>query len=359
MADDSPFDAEKFMQDLERSTAEHARVVAQRPGGEQLAESLGNAAQMLYDWTELMRLKACETRDVSPTQTYAWLPLHGSTAFQDRTDIASTLASFCESRDLASTHWLETNPTRNPTDWAIGYLERCFHTVADNLAGVAQLVGPSRTLRAPITLARSILEAAATGCFIIDPTVDSSERLRRALNLHMAQTKEASNERRGAVEQDECEIELAELIDFANYAGLHPAKYKSSDVLPPRIKPLDGRHDSASSIIESVLPGLGITMWRSMSAVAHSRRSQLLIYGEYSLPHKLKPWQRVESAAYHTLPGILVVRQLGDRLQQYLGWNFEPWPELWDAVATQWSVAAGMDDAQIRDRLGLPPIPQA
>ncbi|KRF34188.1 hypothetical protein ASG94_15805 [Nocardioides sp. Soil805] len=173
----------------------------------------------------------------------------------------------------------------------------------------------------------------------------------------MAQTKEASNERRGSEEQEECEAELAELVDFAGFAGFDLNRYKSSDLLPPRIKPPDGRHDSASSIIESVLPGVGITMWRSMSAVAHSRRSHLLIYGEYTLPHEMKPWQRVESVAYHTLPGILVVRELGDRLQRYLGWNYQPWPDLWDAVATQWSVAAGMDDARIRRDLGLSPNP--
>lgn len=357
MPDDSePFDAGEVMRKLQQSTAEQALVVERRPSGDRLAASLTEAARLLYEWTENLRLKACAAQSVDPRQTYAWLPLEGSQAFLDRAANQLLVSAYCEDRDPSSMHWLETNPTRNPTDWALDYLTRCFHTVVDNLAGIAALVETSERLHAPITLSRSVLEAAAMGCFITDVTVDERERLRRILNLHMAQIKEAANERRGTPEQADYHDELEELCGFARSVGFTLGRYRLNDVGAPRISPTEGRHDSATSIIERVLPGVGTSMWRSMSAVAHARDSQFPIPDDYALPHELKPWQRVESVAWHATPGILVVRELGLHLERYLGWDFQPWPSLWEAVVSHWYVAAGLDDARIRRELGLVPI---
>jgi hypothetical protein len=353
---DEPFDAEQFVAKLQRATEEHARVVARRPTGEKLADALSEAARLLYEWTDAARLKACDARGIDPRQSYAWAPLDGSVAHSDHAETEPGIAKFCAGTKLTASYWLDTNPIRNPTTWAIDYLTRCFHTVIDDLAGIADLVKQSERLRAPITLSRSVMEAGATGCFIADTTVDTHERLRRSLNLHLAEVKEASNERRGTPDRDPLEIELQELMSFAQDSGFALDRYRPNDILPPRIRPDSGRHDSASSIIDRVLPGIGTTMWRSMSAVAHARDSQFLIPDAYGLPHELKPWQRVESVAWHTLPSVLVVRELGQHLERYLGWSFEPFSSLWDAVAMHWSRAAGLDDKRIRAELGLDPV---
>lgn len=352
---DQPFDAADFIAKLQRGVAEQAAVAARRPSGEQLAGSLHEASKHLCAWTEQWRMKACLLKGKDPTQTYEWLPLDDSEAGADKDAAAPLIAAYCASDQLSSHHWLDTNPTRNPASWAIDYLARCFHTVVDNLEGIATLIEGSERLRAPITLSRSVLEAAAMGCFVTSKAVDGRERLRRSLNLHFAQTKESSNERVGADDQGDYETELIELIGFAESAGFEVARYRRDGVQPPVIRPPTGSNDSARSIIDAVLPGIGTSMWRSMSAVAHARSSQVLIPDEYALPHEVKPWQRVESVAWHTLPSILVVRELCLHVETYLGWDFEPWSDHWEQVAGQWAVAAGLDDARIRRELGFVP----
>jgi hypothetical protein len=193
------------------------------------------------------------------------------------------------------------------------------------------------------------------GCFITSGAVNAGERLRRSLNLHFAQTKESSNERRDSGETEPYETELVELIGFAEYGGYKVAKYRRDGIQPPVIRPSDGSNDSARSIVDAVLPGIGTSMWRSMSAVAHARRSQFLIPDGFQLPHQVKPWQRVESVAWHTVPSILVVRELCQHLETYLGWHIGALDELWERVAGHWAVAAGLDDSRIRRELGFEP----
>lgn len=352
---DTTLDVAQLLSDLARGKAEQAAVAAQRPTGGELATSLRAATRDLYDWTEDWRRRACLLNRQEPTQTYAWFPLAGSTAAGDRDAAASLIADYCTSREPSSDHWLDTNPTRNPADWATDYLTRCFRTVIDNLAGIATLIEGSETLRAPITLARSVLEAAAIGCFVSSNEVDPRERLRRTLNLHLAQSKESSNERVGTDDQDDYETELAELIDFAKSVGFEISRYRREGNQPPVIRPRAGSNDSARSIIDAVLPEFGASMWRSMSAVAHARDSQVLIPDDHVLPHEIVPWQRVESIAWHTLPSILVVRMLCISLQDYLGWDFGSWAGIWERLAGQWAASAGLDDARIRRELGLAP----
>lgn len=111
---DQPFDAADFLARLEQGVAEQAAVAARRPSGEQLADSLGDASAHLYAWAEEWRKKACLLNEQDPTQTYAWLPLEGSAAAADQKAAAPLIADYCASRQLASYHWLDTNPTRNP-----------------------------------------------------------------------------------------------------------------------------------------------------------------------------------------------------------------------------------------------------
>lgn len=195
------FDAADFVARLQRGVAEHAAVAAQRPNGDQLARALSEAAHHLYDWTESSRKRACRASDQDPALTYDWFPLSGSTAHSDSRSAEILVSQFCANRKLVSDHWLETNPTRNPTAWAIDFLVRCFHTVVDSLEGIAALTTDSETLRAPITLSRSVLEASAMGCYITLDGIGERERLRRILNLHFAQTKESSNERSATSER--------------------------------------------------------------------------------------------------------------------------------------------------------------
>jgi len=348
-----PFDAKRWLAALQQSTVEHQRVVEQRPKANDLGESLRRFTAPLSDWTDTWRSMAAVRREVDPSQDYALYPLVSAPAQADLVHWEPHVARYCEDSAPSSGHWFETNPIRNPVAWGLDFLARCFNTVFDDFAGIAVLIQTERHVRAPITLARSVLEAAGIACHIIDPMASQTERLRRVLNLHFDELKEACNARGGDDGQSDSSVELAELIAFADQLGFN-VKYKPERWMAPVIL-ADGRvqPDSVRKVVEEVLPGVGVDMWRSLSAVAHSRESRTVLPDEYAPGHMIKSWQRTESVAWHTLAPMMMVRELCIRIERYLGWEFSEPRKLLDAIVLQWSIGGGLYDKQIRSNLGL------
>lgn len=220
---------------------------------------------------------------------------------------------------------------------------------------MSALVSTSAHLRAPITLARTVLEASATACYITDTRVDRAERLRRSLNLRFSALKESANERASDDPQDDEHGEISELIAFAKWAGYAVARYDPRGHLAPVIFGASRRRaDSARVVVDEVLPnGLGHSMYRSMSAIAHSRDSIFVMPDDYTLPDKVKPWRRTQTVAWHTLPSLLVIRELCIRLEGFLGWDMTNAANLIETIAIQWSIGAGLHDKTIRADLEL------
>ena len=349
------FDVEALFERMQENTREHRQVVKQRPSAQELAKSIKRSTELIYAFADTSRSIAALERGFDPGDTYEWLPRSNAVAEADRAWLEHRVETFCSTSTPVSAHWLATNPTRNPVLWGTDYLKRCFHTVIDSFAAIGHLTRAAEQVRAPIILARSALEAAATGCYIIDTEASQEERLRRTLNLHFHELKESVNS--GEVEgyEGEDEREIEELTAFARSFGLE-VRYKPGRHYPPVILG-EGRSqpDSTRLVLAQVLPdGLGHEMWRSLSAVAHSRRSSAsLLPDEYALPHDLKRWQRTQAVSWHTLPALAVVRELLLRMSGYLGWEGEGGAELLDAIGTQWAIGAGLFDDQIRARLGF------
>jgi hypothetical protein len=134
VADEAEFDARKFLEDLARSGAEHAQVVAARPGAPELADSMKTLAGLLYEFLDAYRVEAAEARGEQPEQTYEWYPLAGSTCEADYDWLQPYVLKFCADQNPVSLQWLDTNPTRNPSAWRVDHLKRCLHTVIDNLS---------------------------------------------------------------------------------------------------------------------------------------------------------------------------------------------------------------------------------
>lgn len=352
-----PFDPEALLDQLARSVEEHKQVVALRPIGEQVADSFGRFGDLLYQFAEASRRLACLNADRDPDQTYAWMPLDGSLAEADLHTLDRIVESFCSSQERVSHHWLATNPFRNPASWGMDFLARCFRTTAENITAIGALTATGRHLRAPLILTRSVVEVAATACFVVDTAVGQRERTRRVLNLHLAQAKESLLEAVGVGnDAHQAVTELEELMEFALHAGYELYKYKPSGWAPPVIVPTGNQpRDSTRAIIDEVLPGFGASIWRSLSAVSHSRGATTLLYDEYVLAHDLYEWQRTEVIARHGLAALLVVKELCVRLEAYLGWDFEDWADAIDEMLKQCFVAAGMADSSIREHLGLKP----
>ncbi|MEP9365302.1 hypothetical protein ABLE68_20215 [Nocardioides sp. CN2-186] len=351
------FDAEAFFARMEQNRLELEMVVARRPTASDLADSIKTITGLVYETIDTLRKIAALELGLDPDATSQWFPRAGTQGASDFDDMEPLVAAFVESAEPASTHWLETNPTRNPAAWSLAYLKRCFHTVIDDFVGIGRLVDSEDHIRAPITLARSVLEAAAMGCFLLDTSVDVRERTRRTLNLHFAELKESSNAGVSRGEDRAADTQIDELTAFANTLGF-VVKYRRDRHYPPIIlAPGQRQPDSTRLVLDEVLPnGLGRAMWRSLSAVAHSRASHSLLPDEYLLPHTVIAWQRTKAAAWHTMPAFYVVKELCQRIDSALGWELDSTIEALDVVGVQWAIGAGLYDAQIRLDLGLDPL---
>lgn len=351
-----PFDAAAFLAKLERSGREREQVAARRPSRDDLAESLGPFAGFLYEAVETTRKLEEAKRGLVPGRSYAWLPAADSPADGDVNFLAPLVDQYCQQFKPSGTHWLETNPTRNPAAWSVVFLRRVFFTVIDHMRALAELVGTGAHLRAPIVLSRTLLEASSVGSFIIDTEVEPRERLRRILNLHLEELKEASNATAGEL-REQYEGNIDELLTFARHCKLPAASYRPERFQPPSLPgPTSSRSESASRMVDIALPDVGRDMYRSLSAVAHSRDSRTLLPDEYTLPHEIVDWRRTESAAWHSIAPLFVVKLLVERTAAYLGWTaLDSWATSFEVVITQWSIAGGLADEQIRSALGLEP----
>lgn len=352
------FDAVAFMKKLEQARAEKRQVVARRPKQKRLVKALLRSSEILYTLTDTHRKIAALEGGADPAETYEWFPRPGSLAFEDRIRSEPGVKAFIESESPKQLIWLDTNPTRNSTAWAIDFIRRCLHSIVDDLSAIAVLSLYSEHIRAPITLSRSVLEAASLACFLSDPGATPEERLRRTLNLRFSELKEASNEVRDRADEFDYDAELLELGSYANAIGFVVKGGKQGSHQPPMILgPGTARADSARLMVDAVLPdGLGRSMWRSLSAVAHSRDSGTVLPDEYSLPHEIEGWRRFEAVAWHAIPALLVVHEMVQRLQLFLGWDFTDWLDMFENVVSAWSVGGGLADSQIRDALGFEDI---
>ena len=352
------FDARAFLKKLEQARAEKLEVVARRPKQKRLVKALLRSSEILYALTDTHRKIAALEGGADPVQTYEWFPKPGSVAFDDRIRIEPGVTAFIESESPKQLIWLDTNPTRNSTAWAVDFIRRCLHSTVDDLSAVAVLSRHSGHIRAPITLSRSVLEAAALACFLSDPDATPEERLRRTLNLRFSELKEASNEVRDRADEFDYDAEILELVSYANVIGFAVKASKPGSHQPPMILgPGTTRADSARLMVDAVLPdGLGRSMWRSLSAVAHSRDSGTVLPDEYGLPHEIEGWRRFEAVAWHAVPALLVVHEMVRRLQTFLGWDFADWLEMFENVVHVWSIGGGLADDQIREGLGFEQI---
>ena len=318
---EKPFDAAAFLAKLEQSGRERERVAARRPRCDELASSLGPSAGFLYETVDTSRKLEEAKRGLVVGRSYAWLPAAGSPAAGDFDFFAPLVEQFCQEFEPVGTHWLETNPSRNPADWSVVFLRRVFFTVIDHMRALAELVGTGAHLRAPMVLSRTLLEASSVGSFIIDIEVEPRERLRRILNLHLEELKEASNATAGDL-REQYESNIGELVAFAHHCALPVAPYTPERFQAPMLPgPTSSRSESASRMVDIALPDLGRDMYRSLSAVAHSRDSRTLLPDEYSLPHEIVDWRRTESAAWHSIAPLFVVKLLAERTAAYLGWD--------------------------------------
>lgn len=285
-------------------------------------------------------MKSCAAAGVNPRDTYAWNPSSGSPAEADAEFVDDLLSEYTVAHELVSLEFAETNPFRNSVIWGIGLLAQCVRTAVDRLYGIADCLDSSRTIRAPLTMSRTVLEAAATACFVSEPDLDHRERLRRAHNLRMEDKREGANHRDESDAADYLQS-LAELVSFAEHSDL---KVRMSRLAheAPQIPPESNERESIRELIERTLPGAGLSTYRNLSVVAHCRPSVGdILPGDYSLHHEVAVWRKTEKIASYLLPTLISVHAMAGRVAQYLGWDDHQIQTTIEKVADFISISAG------------------
>lgn len=347
-------DIEAMLEQLHRGKRERELVASKRPTASELADALRQLADLIYNGFELERVNACTAKGLDPRATYSWQPRAESWAEKDAAFVEELLGTFVKDRDLVTLEFAETNPFRSSIVWGIGLLAQAVQTAVDHLHGIADALESGRTIRAPLTMSRTVLEAAATGCFISDATVDSRERLRRTHNLRMEDMKEGANHRSDDENTDYL-AGLEELVRFASTCGFEVRRPRFSHSAPT-IPPPNGEREAVRFLVERILPGVGLSTYRMLSTVAHCRPNVGdVLPDDYALPHEIDVWRKAEKIAWYVIPALIAVREMTERVAAYLGWDDHEIGRTIYQVLDFISVGAGWKDAQIREFLGLPP----
>lgn len=160
-------------------------------------------------------------------------------------------------------------PVRNLHSQAIGYLGRA----EDHLRGCGYLIAAEGTVFSPVSLGRTVLTATATTFWMLAPGIDTTERIRRSMNVNLSaldeQLKHAEESEISEFRQ-EIEKTIAGVQGAAMSVGLNPGITKKT-----------GRHfvnemsPSDTKLIREMIDHLGIPtsaefIYRIYSAAVHA-----------------------------------------------------------------------------------------
>lgn len=330
------FDAEAFFAQMEENRVREAAIAAERPTAEIMGTILDYAAKVLHAHLNLRRMEGLIALNDEEAKEFDFHPTAGSPADADLRWGASLTA-------------FEDNPVRITLD----LIQRLAASTADHLEGLAHLTSATTLIRAPISLARSALEAAATAAHLVDLDVTRDDRLRRALNLRLAELGEARYEHADD-DGDDDEVAWYEQEISAITAGASSVnmKVKNAD---RRSRGLPSIHpkDSTQTMIQAILEkDLGSTAWRSMSAVAHSREAMMLIIIDALDPRSGDEQWRARDLATNCMPALMAVNQLMPRLGAYLGWDMnDAWDDEDNVLLNVWHAGSGGHDEAIKRKL--------
>ncbi|TIC81006.1 hypothetical protein [Nocardioides sp. GY 10127] len=331
----SEAEVEAFLALLEEARARETAIAAERPTAEIMGMILLQNAKDLHAHLNVRRTSAYDSLgdDKSEADEYDFHPAPGSPADQDL-QWAESLVGFAD----------------NPIRISLDLIQRLVAATVEHLEGLAQLTAATTLMRAPVSLARSAMEAAATAAHLADSTVPREDRLRRALNLRLAELGEARYEHSGGLDEaDWFEREIDAIS--TGVAGLGLA-VKNTD---RRSRGLPSIHpkDTTQTVIQEILErDLGSSVWRSMSAVAHSREALMLVVVDALNPRGGNEQWRARDLARNCLPALVVVDQLIPRLGTYLGWDMtDAWDDAKKTLLDVWLRGSGALDEEIERKL--------
>ncbi len=325
----------ELLERIRRGAEQGRRVAATRPNAVQMADGL-SAFCGLWDATVAVRLlERFPTRpETLDDIDMLWHPRDGSPAQADQLWVTSLPGPW----------------PRNPARLSLNLLQRLATAAIDHLRGLAVLMREEELVRAPVATARSALEACATASFLMDTSVSQRERLRRAINVLLIELEESRREAvlqedgEGAAEQVE---EITRILAAAEACGMSSKWNRNRRRSFPHLP----EADSTQRMIEALLlEGLGASVWRNMSAIAHNRESHTLLLFDPQGVH-LSVEMRTHDVALNSISAVVAGTEFVSRVAGYVGWDLSEVIDFHPTLLNVWSLGAGLGDEMIREHL--------
>ncbi|GHE07015.1 hypothetical protein [Klenkia taihuensis] len=148
----------------------------------------------------------------------------------------------------------------------------------DHLVGMAHLFSAKHTLTTPVTLARTVMVAAARAYWQFDPGITVRERVRRAMNVQLASYQERDNLLGPAQSQARDKL-VSQVLAITQTAARHGFTVMTDRPRYGQLAPLrflDAKLPHEMKMVHEMLADdesdeLGRTVYRVASAVVHAQ----------------------------------------------------------------------------------------
>lgn len=204
-----------------------------------------------------------------------------------------------------------------------------------------RLVVQRSSIYSPRVLSRAVAEAAARAWWHLDPSIDVEERVRRGFNEQFNSARELI---RVEKEQDH-DLQARERIESlaTNAEAVEFTVLRSKDGLPERIgDPRPGSGKLMDELLSEHVEGMGLLMWRALSATAHGTTYAMLSAfeeGEHPFdPDKHGATLRATTKDIDEPVLIALVTYLSafTRMVKLYGWDAEQWKSFHQKVWATW-----------------------
>ncbi|MDO8731452.1 MAG: hypothetical protein Q7L55_02615 [Actinomycetota bacterium] len=221
-------------------------------------------------------------------------------------------------------------------------IHRFFDAAIDHARALCLLLNDPGTSRAPLVLARVILDASAHAAYLLQTPVEPTERLIRTLNETLARAGEDFNAARRQADSggmDKAELEISAI--FSAVETRSQTKWKRDG----RSLPVIGERVSTARMTTQLLKGS--SNWNVLSGVVHSKEDEGL---RLLLGHSpgLENPHRDSYIALHCFGAVIGVTTFAQQLNSYTGWNLKPAIDGTNFILSVWADGCGLNDAKHR-----------
>jgi hypothetical protein len=214
-------------------------------------------------------------------------------------------------------------------------------SASDHLLSLADaLESPITGAFVSFTIGRGVLEAAGRAVYLMDPTVDLRERVRRFMNERLWSINE-SRRFLGGLQSDTSRLDDIEdtIRRTAETKGHVVGRTRGNTQGEWH---LDRERPSVMAVCDLILPAqpgkpkFGSATYRFLSASAHGGEAGLAGHLDHEDDTRMTVAKTSVSHARHLLWPVKAYVAMGDRLLRHYGWDNTSWDQARDAALEFW-----------------------